>query len=94
MSDPRTIAAARALRNEALGIVRADLDLAKAEASPARIKERAVDEAVEMIDTVRDVANENKAVLGAVAAVLAGWFFRGPLIDLAAKARDAVRSGD
>ena len=94
MSDPRTIAAARALRDEALGIVRADLDLAKAESSPARIKERAIDEAAQMIDTARDVANENKAVIGAIVAALTGWFLRGPLIDLATKARDAVRSGD
>ncbi|WP_054109566.1 hypothetical protein [Novosphingobium sp. AAP83] len=94
MSDPQTIAAARALRDEALAIVRADLELAKAESSPARIKERAIDEAVEMIDTVRDVANENKAIIGAILAALIGWFLRGPLIDLATKARDAIRSGD
>lgn len=94
MSDPQTIAAARALRDEALAIVRADLELAKAESSPARIKERAIDEAVEMIDTVRDVANDNKAIIGAILAALTGWFLRGPLIDLATKARDAVRSGD
>ena len=53
-----------------------------------------MDEAVEMIDTVRDVASENKGVIGAVIAVLVGWFLREPLIDLAAKARDAVLSGD
>lgn len=94
MSDVATIAAARALRDEALGIFRADLDLAKTESSPARIKERAVDEAVEMIDTVRDIANENKAVIGAIVAALTGWVLRGPLIDLATKARDAVRPGD
>jgi hypothetical protein len=94
MSDPQTIAAARALRDEALTIVRADLELAKAEASPARIKERAIDEAVTMIDTVRDVANENKTIIAAVVAALTGWFLRGSLIDLAKGARDAVRSGD
>ncbi len=94
MSDPRTISAARALRDEALGIFKADLELAKAESSPARIKERAIDEAVVMIDTVRDVANENKTIIAAVVAALTGWFLRGPLIDLATKARDAVRSGD
>lgn len=94
MSDPQTIAAARALRDEALAIVLADLELAKAESSPARIKERAIDEAVVMIDTVRDVANDNKTIIAAVVAALTGWFFRGPLIDLAKGARDAVRSGD
>lgn len=94
MSDPRTIAAARALRDEALGIVKADLDLAKTESSPARIKQRAIDEAVTMIDTARDVASENKPVIAAVVTALVGWFFRRPLIDLATRARDTARSGD
>jgi hypothetical protein len=94
MSDPRTIAAARALRDEALAIVLADLELAKAESSPAKIKERAIDEAVEMIDTIRDVANENKAIIGAILAALTGWFLRGPLIHLVTKTHDADRSGD
>jgi len=94
MSDALTIAAARALRDEALGIFQADIELAKAESSPARIKERAMDEAVEAIHTVRDIANENKAVIAASVAVLTGWFLRGPLTELAAKARNAIRSGD
>lgn len=94
MSDALTIANARALRDDALAIFRADLQLAKTESSPARIKERAMDEAVEMIDTVRDVAIENKAVVGAILAMLTGWLFRGQLIDLAARLRDAVRPGD
>lgn len=94
MSNAPTIATARALRDEALAIFRADLQLAKTESSPARIKERAVDEAVEMIDTVRDVAIENKAVVGAILAMLTGWLFRGQLIDLGTRLRDAVRPGD
>lgn len=94
MSDATTIAQARALRDEALGIFRADLALAKTESSPARIKERAVDEAVEMIDTVRDIANENKAVVGVIVASLTGWLFRSQLFDLATRLRDAARPGD
>ncbi|CAH0496968.1 hypothetical protein [Novosphingobium sp. CECT 9465] len=94
MSEALTIATARALRDEALAIFRADLQLAKTESSPARIKERAVDEAVEMIDTVRDVAIENKAVVGAILAMLTGWLFRGQLIDLGTRMRDTVRPGD
>lgn len=94
MSDAPSIAAARALRDEALSIFKADLELAKAESSPARIKERAINEAVELMDTVRDVANDNKTIIAAVVAVLTGWFFRGPLTDLAAQARDAIRPGD
>lgn len=94
MSDGPTIAAARALRDEALSIFQADVELARTESSPARIKERALDEAVEMIDTVRDIANDNKKVIAAIVAILTGWFLREPLKDLAKKARDAFRPGD
>ncbi len=94
MSDARTIAEARFLRDEALAIVKADLDLAKSETSPKRIKERAVGEAVELFEAARDIASENKAVIGATVAALAAWFLRGPLLDLAEKLRDAVRPGD
>lgn len=94
MSDPQAIAEARALRDEALAIFRADLELAKTESSPARFKERAVDEAVEMIEQAREIAGENKAVIGATLAALLAWFFRGPLQDLARRVTETVRSGD
>ncbi|MCY1671542.1 hypothetical protein OVA07_11030 [Novosphingobium sp. SL115] len=94
MSDPHSIAEARALRDEALAVFRADLDLVKAETSPARFKERAVGEAVEMIESARDIASENKAVIGVTLATLLAWFFRGPLQDLARRLADTVRSGD
>lgn len=94
MSDPLAIAEARALRDEALAVFRADLELAKAESSPARFKERAVGEAVEMIENARDIASENKAVIGATLAALLAWFLRGPLQDLAQRLVDTVRSGD
>jgi hypothetical protein len=94
MSDAQTIAQARMLRDEALAIVKADLELAKTESSPARIKERAVGEAVELVEAARDIANENKAVIGATVAALAVWFLRGPLLGLADKLRNAVRPGD
>ncbi|MFM6830213.1 MAG: hypothetical protein ACKOVA_07800 [Novosphingobium sp.] len=94
MSNPHTISQARLLRNEALAIVKADLDLAKIEATPARIKERAVGEAVELVETAREIADENKAVIGATVAALAAWFLRGPLLELAERLRDAVRPGD
>ncbi len=94
MSNPNSIAQARALRDEALAVFRADLDLAKAESSPARIKERAVDEAVELVDAARDIAQDNIAVIGATSAALVAWFFRDQLLALAEKLRDAVKSGD
>lgn len=90
MSSAQAIAEAKALRNEALAIVRADIELARSESSPSRMRERAVGEAVEMLDTVRDVAGENKAVIGVVLAALFAWFFRGSLLNLVRRTHDAA----
>ncbi|CAM4322709.1 DUF3618 domain-containing protein [Novosphingobium lubricantis] len=90
MSSAQAIAEAKALRDEALAIVRADIELARSESSPSRMRERAVGEAVEMLDTVRDVAGENKAVIGVVLAALFAWFFRGSLLNLVRRTRDAA----
>lgn len=94
MSGFEDLSSARALRDEALSVVKGDLEIAKNEASPKRIKERAVGQVVEVFDTARDVAGENKAVIGATAAALAGWFFREPLQRLGRKALNMVRRGD
>ena len=94
MSDPQSLAAARALRNEAMAVFRGDLEIVKQETSPGRIKERAVGEAVEMIDTAREIAGENKAVIGATLAALVAWFLREPLQQFAGWASDKVRTGD
>lgn len=90
MSSAQAVAEAKALRDEALAIVRADIELARSESSPSRMRERAVGEAVEMLDTVRDVAGENKAVIGVVLAALFAWFFRGSLLNLVRRTRDAA----
>lgn len=90
MSSAQAIAEAKALRDEALAIVRADIELARSESSPSRMRERAVGEAVEMLDTVRDFAGENKAVIGVVLAALFAWFFRGSLLNLVRRTRDAA----
>lgn len=90
MSSAQAITEAKALRDEALAIVRADIELARSESSPSRMRERAVGEAVEMLDTVRDVAGENKAVIGVVLAALFAWFFRGSLLNLVRRTRDAA----
>lgn len=94
MSDRDSVARARLLRDEALAIFKGDLDLARIEVSPRRLKERAVGEASEMIDTARDVAAENKAILGATLAALAAWFLRHPIQELVESALDWLRSGD
>lgn len=82
-NDIVSLAEARRLRNDALGVVRADIALLQDEASPRRIRERAVGEAVEMFDTAREVAGENKAVVAATLAALVGWMLRGPIVGLA-----------
>lgn len=85
MTDPQSIAEARRLRDEALGIVQSDVTLLKREASPARMKQRALDEASGMLSTARNVAAESKAVIGATALTLAGWFLREHLLQLAGR---------
>ncbi|MBA4086943.1 hypothetical protein [Novosphingobium sp. ERW19] len=94
MTAPLELTAARALRDEALSVVKGDLEIAKLELSPGRVKERAVEEAVEMLDSARAVADENKVVIGVTVAALFGWFFREPLQQLAERVIDKVRSGD
>lgn len=94
MSDRQNLAVARALRDDALAVFRGNLEIVKQETSPGRMKERAVGEAVEMIDTAREIAGENKAVIGATLAALVAWFFREPLQQFAGWLSDKVRTGD
>lgn len=94
MSDPQSVASARLLRDEALAVFKGDLDIAKLEVSPGRVKERAVEEAVEMMETAREIAGENKAVIGTTLAALLAWFLREPLQRLAAGLIDKIRNGD
>lgn len=94
MSAPGSVALARALRDEALAVVKGDLEIAKLELSPGRVKERALDEAVEILDSARAIADENKFVIGATLAALAGWYFREPIRRLADHVIDKVRPGD
>lgn len=94
MSDPGTLAEARRLRNDALGVVRADIALLQDEASPRRIRERAIGEAVEMFETAREVASENKAVVAATVAALVGWFLRGPILAAAVRLLGRDDQGD
>lgn len=94
MSETDGLSSARALRDEALAVFKGDLEIVKTEISPARMKERALDEAVEMIDSARDIAGENKAVIGAVLAALVAWLLRKPLQRLGNSALNMVRRGD
>jgi len=78
-----TLVEARVLRDEAWALVRTDVatlrDGLAARPIGQRIRERATDEVVEVIEQARDVADDNKAIVAAIAAILAGWFLRGPL---------------
>lgn len=91
MTGPERLQRAKLLRDEALAVFKGDVELARIEVSPRRIKERAVGEASEIIDTARDVVNDNKAILGATVAALLAWLFRQPIQDLVDKALDRIR---
>lgn len=94
MTDAAQLAELRALRTEAWSLVRKDVeDLREGLAARPigqRIKDRAVDEVGEAIDMARDVAAENKTVIGLTLAALAGWFMRGPIADVAQDIAGAV----
>lgn len=94
MSDFTPLTSARALRDEALAVFKGDLEIAKLEISPGRVKERAMDEAVEIIDSARAIADENKVVIGATFAALIGWYFRESIQEYAGRLFDKVRPGD
>jgi hypothetical protein len=82
-AEEKTLAEARALRTEAWALVKADMERLRDGLAEKpigqRIKDKAVDEAMDVVDGAVAVANDNKAVIGATLAALAGWAFRGPL---------------
>lgn len=82
------------LRTRAWGQVRSDVEALRSalETRPIgqRIKDKAADEMVGMIDSARDVAAENKTVIGLTFAALVGWFFRQPIADVAQDIAEAV----
>lgn len=49
---------------------------------PARIAKHASETALNTLETAKDVASENKIVIGATAAGLLGWFLRHPIAKL------------
>ena len=84
MSDTsEDIAAARALRDEARAIAISNFSEVRADLSPhtisQRIKHKASNEAMTVLDETRAVVADNKLVIGATIAALAGWFARRPL---------------
>lgn len=81
---PQDIAASRALRDEARAIVTAQLTNTRSEFSTQtigkRIKVKATEEAVEVLDRTREVAADNKLLIITTVAVLAGWLARKSLV--------------
>ncbi|WP_295529758.1 hypothetical protein [Novosphingobium sp. Chol11] len=75
----RTRDAARARMRDNLATVRAELS---ARSIPARIGDRAAEAALDSLETAKNVARENKLVLGVTAAALLGWLLRGPITRL------------
>jgi hypothetical protein len=49
---------------------------------PRRIKDAAMDKVIDTVDEAKAVAKDNIPVIGGTLALLAAWFFRGPLISL------------
>ena len=82
--SPEDIAASRALRDEARAIVTAHIGEVRADLSPQtigqRIKHKASEQAVEMIDETRAVASDNKLVIGGNGGD-AGWLVYAQTAD-------------
>lgn len=76
---------ARALRQAAWGLVREDIEHLRTGLAERpvgqRIKDTATDTLVDAVDTARDVASENKAVVAGTLAAVAAWTLRGPIIS-------------
>ena len=83
-SDAAALLAARALRNAAWDLVCEDVTLLKQGLADRpvgqRIKDRANEEFTDAIDTARDIASENKAVVAGTVLALIGWVLRGPIV--------------
>lgn len=85
--DAAILEEARLLREEAWQLVRGDVAALREGLAEKpigrRIREHAADEIVETIDMARNIASENKAVVGLTIAALAGWLLRAPLSRIA-----------
>jgi hypothetical protein len=86
-ADPsKTLAEVQRQRDAARAKLRGDVatlrgDLAE-RSIPARIGDRATEVALEGMETAKDVASENKIVVGLTIAGLLGWFLRSPILLL------------
>lgn len=95
-SDDTVLAAlaeAQALRDDALALVRTDLarlnDALAERPMTRRLRDQAVDRAVDAIDQARAVAIDNKPALAATGLALVGWTFRHQLGAMVQRLRRA-----
>lgn len=83
-ADARPLLEARTLRRSARKLLDDDVRLLRTGLAERpigrRIRDRAADELVDAVDQVRDIAAENKAVVGGTLIALIGWFLRRPLV--------------
>lgn len=89
LRDSAILEEARLLREEARQLVRGDISVLREGLAEKpigrRIREHAAGEIVETIDMARDIATENKAVVGLTIAAVAGWLLRAPLTRIAGR---------
>lgn len=87
--DVVALAEARGLRDDARGLLKADIALLRDALADRplgqRIRERAVHEAGEAIDHAKDIAGDNKPLVATICAVMVGWMLRGPIGALLAR---------
>lgn len=72
----------RALRDAAKAVVQADIAFLKEDFTPSALKWRMADGAAEIFDHAKDVADDNKGVLGTLVAAVILWFARNSILDL------------
>lgn len=101
MSETREaadLAEAKALRDEAWGLVRGEVTRVReglaTRSIPRRIKDRATGEVVDAVDQARDIASEHKAIVAGTVLALVGWFLREPLQALIGGLIDHLRGDD
>lgn len=96
--DAAVLEEARLLRAEAWQLVRGDVaalrDGLAEKPIGRRIREHAAEEIVETIDMARDIASENKAVVGLTIAAVAGWLLRAPLSRIAGRWLAGMAQGE
>lgn len=84
-ADEERLRMFRGLREDAWRIVKDDLTRLQSDLESRgiaeRIKDRIGEEAQEVWDATRDVAEDHKGIVTLTVAALVAWFLRGPIVD-------------